>query len=57
MIGERLNSADLELADAGAAWVYEGVPGGFSSPVELQASDGDVGNVYAQVMAEAFSVA
>jgi hypothetical protein len=46
VIGERLNSAGIDRRDAGAAWVYEGEPGNFQSPVELQASDADGANVF-----------
>jgi hypothetical protein len=46
VIGERLNSAGIDRRDAGAAWVYEGEPGNFQSPVELQPSDADGANVF-----------
>ena len=46
VVAEFLNSATAGDRDAGAAWVYSGVPGGFSAPVRIVASDGGSGDVF-----------
>ncbi len=46
VVAEFLNSATPAGGDAGAAWVYSGVPGGFSAPVRIVASDGGTGDVF-----------
>ncbi len=46
VVAEFLNSATPGRGDAGAAWVYSGVPGGFSAPVRIVASDGGKGDVF-----------
>ena len=46
VVAEFLNSATPGRGDAGAAWVYSGVPGGFSGPVRIVAADGGTGDVF-----------